>query len=344
MSNLDADNQSFRIPPNLRPRCKRAYGWSEEFSSRAMKGYQVFMKLKILQEDWEATILSPSLTVDLVWHQHLLDNGNYEKACQDFCGRSIHHNPDGGLDPVAREARVKATKLCLKTLLGRQVDWDVWSFGSSDDSDAEEEAGRDDKDHSDHNDDDDDLDDEEEASPRKRSRRIPKSIAVKFQIHFQSERQVSLTAVSKTTPTKDLFSEFVNQAGLYLETVDFWYINQKVREDGTLQDMVPCKHTREFCLTIKVSRAHSNAHKKYDTERAITIRVRDQTGEETFFKLRKASQIEKVFSAYARRKGVNVNDLRFLLDGERIEPWHTPATLELEDSDQIDCMLEQTGC
>mmetsp|Transcript_38289 Transcript_38289/g.79621 ORF Transcript_38289/g.79621 Transcript_38289/m.79621 type:complete len:94 (+) Transcript_38289:123-404(+) len=75
----------------------------------------------------------------------------------------------------------------------------------------------------------------------------------------------------------------------------------------------------------------------------ITLRVRDQTGEETFFKIKKTTKMSKVFDTYASRKGVQASSLRFMLDGERIEPGQTPKTLELDDQDQIDCMLEQTG-
>ena len=53
--------------------------------------------------------------------------------------------------------------------------------------------------------------------------------------------------------------------------------------------------------------------------------------------------MSKVFHAYATRKGVNETALRFLLDGERINKDTTPDALELEDQDQIDCLLEQTG-
>lgn len=82
--------------------------------------------------------------------------------------------------------------------------------------------------------------------------------------------------------------------------------------------------------------------------------------------------MEKIFSAYAQRKGVSVNALRFLLDGTRISGDQTPKMvraaaiaslkfgtvrivlncvcslllplqLELEDQDQIDCALEQVG-
>jgi small ubiquitin-related modifier len=51
--------------------------------------------------------------------------------------------------------------------------------------------------------------------------------------------------------------------------------------------------------------------------------------------------MEKVFTAYATRRGVAVGSLRFLLDGEKIGIDQTPKMLELEDQDQIDCMLEQ---
>mmetsp|Transcript_23505 Transcript_23505/g.52090 ORF Transcript_23505/g.52090 Transcript_23505/m.52090 type:complete len:108 (-) Transcript_23505:311-634(-) len=75
----------------------------------------------------------------------------------------------------------------------------------------------------------------------------------------------------------------------------------------------------------------------------ITIRVRDQTGEETYFKIKKTTKMSKVFATYAQRKGVEASSLRFLLDGERISEDSTPRSLELDDQDQIDCMLEQTG-
>ena len=68
-----------------------------------------------------------------------------------------------------------------------------------------------------------------------------------------------------------------------------------------------------------------------------------QNGEETFFKVKANTKMSKVFNAYAKRKGVQGNALRFLLDGQRINAEQTPGDLELEDQDQIDCVLEQQG-
>lgn len=81
------------------------------------------------------------------------------------------------------------------------------------------------------------------------------------------------------------------------------------------------------------------------------------------FKIKKSTRLKKVFAAYAARKGVeasasesfcssitcvsfcflNPSEVRFMLDGENIEPDSTPGDLDLEDNDQIDCFLAQVG-
>jgi hypothetical protein len=85
----------------------------------------------------------------------------------------------------------------------------------------------------------------------------------------------------------------------------------------------------------------------------ITIRVRDQTGEETYFKVKAKTKMSKVrrqppakirasapisrstatrqvFDAYAQRKGVEPHALRFLIDGERINPTQSPQEVSGE--------------
>jgi small ubiquitin-related modifier len=68
-----------------------------------------------------------------------------------------------------------------------------------------------------------------------------------------------------------------------------------------------------------------------------------QSGEETFFKVKMSTWMEKVFQTYTQRKGVELNSIRFLLDGTRVQNDATSTELGLEDQDQIDCMLYQTG-
>lgn len=51
----------------------------------------------------------------------------------------------------------------------------------------------------------------------------------------------------------------------------------------------------------------------------------------------------KIFDSYAKRRGVQRSVLRFMLDGKRIMDADTPESLELENLDQVDCLLEQIG-
>lgn len=81
-----------------------------------------------------------------------------------------------------------------------------------------------------------------------------------------------------------------------------------------------------------------------DRNLPITIRLIDQSGEVTFFKILTATKMSKVFCTFAKRKGVEVHQLRFLLDGERIKENETPKSMLLEDNDQIFVMYEQSGC
>ena len=59
--------------------------------------------------------------------------------------------------------------------------------------------------------------------------------------------------------------------------------------------------------------------------------------------MKKTTPMANVFKAYAARKGVFVEEMRFLIDGDRVDGEKTAEMLGLEDRDQIDCMLNQTG-
>ena len=68
-----------------------------------------------------------------------------------------------------------------------------------------------------------------------------------------------------------------------------------------------------------------------------------QDGSELFFKMKKKTQIGKLMNAWCQRQGVNLNAVRFLFDGTRINSDQTPEGLEMEDGDVIDVMVEQQG-
>ena len=75
----------------------------------------------------------------------------------------------------------------------------------------------------------------------------------------------------------------------------------------------------------------------------ISIRVKDQAGEETMFTIRRTIKMGKVFKAFAERKGVDERELRYTIDGERINPEDTPIDLGLQDEDVIEVIRPMIG-
>jgi Ubiquitin-2 like Rad60 SUMO-like len=60
-----------------------------------------------------------------------------------------------------------------------------------------------------------------------------------------------------------------------------------------------------------------------------------------FFKIKRTTPFNKLMHAYCLRQGKVLTALRFLYDGERISENDTPESLDMEDEDTIDVMIEQ---
>lgn len=75
----------------------------------------------------------------------------------------------------------------------------------------------------------------------------------------------------------------------------------------------------------------------------LNIKLKDDRGNEVFFKVKPTTQLSKVITAYCAQQGVAENTLRFFFDNTRIAPGDTPERLEMEDDDMIDVHQEQQG-
>ncbi|KAJ9697326.1 hypothetical protein PVL29_009226 [Vitis rotundifolia] len=75
----------------------------------------------------------------------------------------------------------------------------------------------------------------------------------------------------------------------------------------------------------------------------INLKVKGQDGNEVFFRIKRSTQLRKLMSAYCDRQSVELNSIAFLFDGRRLRGEQTPDELEMEDGDEIDAMLHQTG-
>ena len=71
-------------------------------------------------------------------------------------------------------------------------------------------------------------------------------------------------------------------------------------------------------------------------EPLLTIKVVTPAGNEIFFGCKKTTPLSKLMNAYCQQLGVTLDETRFLFDGQRINEFHTPEVLEMEDGDVID--------
>eukprot|EP00956_Cyclotella_meneghiniana_P017513 scaffold28630_cov49-Cyclotella_meneghiniana.AAC.2 len=98
---------------------------------------------------------------------------------------------------------------------------------------------------------------------------------------------------------------------------------------------------------FRILAVHSSdlaADKEVAGNNLIHIRIKDQSGEEIFFKVKRWMRMGKIFKVYCERKGVCNESLRFLLDGDEVPEYLSLYALELEDQDQIDAIFSQIGC
>ena len=83
--------------------------------------------------------------------------------------------------------------------------------------------------------------------------------------------------------------------------------------------------------------------KREADDQQIALRVVNGEGVEVFFKIRRQVPMGKLIDAYCKKQGLDRNSVRFLYDGNAVDPDKTPEELEMEDEDIIDAMLEQIG-
>ena len=130
---------------------------------------------------------------------------------------------------------------------------------------------------------------------------------------------------------------------------------RSVRRERTLHKLKECFED-EYDKSIWTYPLENSFKRKYAVVRdepgpqpstsggSLNIRVRDASGEETWFKIMPTTPLERLFNVWSTRKGVCARSARFLFDGSRIPGFKTPADIGMENGDQLDCMLEQGGC
>ncbi|KAL0223667.1 hypothetical protein P9112_003057 [Eukaryota sp. TZLM1-RC] len=78
-------------------------------------------------------------------------------------------------------------------------------------------------------------------------------------------------------------------------------------------------------------------------EEYVKIKVRSSDGKETVFRIKRSTPLRKLIDTYCRRTGLSDQSLRFLYDGDRVQPHQTADDLNLDDEALIDAVLYQLG-
>ncbi|EGO52814.1 hypothetical protein GE21DRAFT_1035 [Neurospora crassa] len=74
----------------------------------------------------------------------------------------------------------------------------------------------------------------------------------------------------------------------------------------------------------------------------LNIKVTDNNNE-VFFKIKRSTKLEKLMTAFCERQGKTLASVRFLFEGQRVQPTDTPDTLEMQDGDCLEVHQEQVG-
>ncbi|KAJ9627962.1 SUMO protein smt3 [Taxawa tesnikishii (nom. ined.)] len=74
----------------------------------------------------------------------------------------------------------------------------------------------------------------------------------------------------------------------------------------------------------------------------LNIKVTDNNNE-VFFKIKRTTQLKKLMDAFCERQGKTPSSVRFLFDGQRVNPTDNPESLDMQDGDTLEVHQEQIG-
>lgn len=76
----------------------------------------------------------------------------------------------------------------------------------------------------------------------------------------------------------------------------------------------------------------------------LNIKVTDNNNE-VFFKIKRSTKLDKLMTAFCERQGKAMNSVRFLFEGQRVQPTDTPDTVSVGDAAASDivCNTDASG-
>ncbi|KAJ3566213.1 hypothetical protein NP233_g7141 [Leucocoprinus birnbaumii] len=114
----------------------------------------------------------------------------------------------------------------------------------------------------------------------------------------------------------------------------------KLQSRGPFRVWVPTTTAyHHFCI----QRVSNMSQEPEDVKPKLSLSIHNYDGNSITVKVRPNMPFGKIFNAALKKFEKEPGSLRFLYDGKRIQEEDTPASMEMEDGDQIDAQLPQIG-
>ena len=346
--------------------------------------YKRFLALKVAARDFDASVLSPPQDLDTIWHAHILDTKHYRIVCDALGGNFIHHNPNGGADAVARDARRQNALTHYEQSFGTAPE--CWKCGVRPVLGAQVV---------------------QHTNEAKRTRKLPAAEGPPAtppperprlgDALEQRQVEMAIVATALTPPavhgSQLSIGAFVMaryQASAYGPAGTKWFpgwimavtnhaqlvtnhsfcicYEDKDYEVGVVskyiklaphQKAVPAWATEQHEKKRREAEAAEQALQRSQAEAArrlqwranhlagdgtIQIRIASQDGAELSLRITPRTPLSEAFDLACQRFGVSRKQVRFLFDGERVLDSATPEDLDMEDNDHIYVIVDQVGC
>jgi hypothetical protein len=264
-----------------------------------------------------------------MWQQHLLDVANYCHDMMLLCGHVVGYNPDKNEENEReKSAREGGTHQSLEQHFKGSYDKEVWGVNDAKcENDNESE----------------DLEEITDFVVVEGNEKSHRGDEVLVEIYRSSEN-ITTYRVKKSNHLAACLVHFANIYRRRVGDFEFIYNGNSINGLSSANSIQSLGFVPEQGKPLRIIAVLRPENAAGDHSGIISIRVRDISGEVTFFRIKLDTKMVNVFEAYSSRKGVSREDLRFIFDGAWINGESTPRMLELEDGDEIDVMIAQTGC
>ena len=278
----------------------------------AVDEYYKAMKVKKHLKDFDATQASFGGPIDDIWHLHVLNTLSYRK----FCGNKfIHHDPNGGNDPLARQTRYATFLDTYKKLFDVEAPTKFFTpLPSLIEVNAKEEMAK-------------VEDKKEEEDIRGLSINIQSAMTARFQIKILPE-----TSIKRV---KEIIEKKRGYESSHQRLI---FAGKELKDDQTCASIqLEEGHTLSCCLN-----ALENVE-KYDSS-CKTILYQQMDSSLSSLQVLPSTTVSRMKELIERKSGIPVDQQRLVFAGKQLQDSETFASTRMHEECTIHVALSVHGC